>query len=596
MSSPRMFDVRVDGTEGLPDVLTLRMDASGVLTWASARAEAVLGQRRDEIPGTDLRRLVGTDVMDEALTKLKASADGYVPINVDVRRPDGTVSRLTGTLEALPGDDQDGLFATLADITGTMALKEAYAHTLLHDEQTHLHNRLAFDDRLREAMERTIRDDAPFALVVGELDGFHDLNLHHSSDVLDTILEIVGARIGTIARGVDTAARVGVDRFALILHDCPTARDAELVAGRLQQAVKAPLKIDAVPMPLSMTCGIAIAETASGGSLDELTSRTLQDAGMALAEARRLGLGRRVVAREELRATSRRRSLLQRELVGALERGEFLLHYQPIFDLTDLTIEGVEALLRWNHPDLGTVSPGEFVPLAESTGLIVPIGAWVLQEACRQVAQWNARFPSDVPLHVSINVSAHQLAHANLSREVALAMAVSGTAEGTLTVELTEAALMANRAVAQSTLADLRELGVRLALDDFGTGSSLDHLQQFTFDEIKIERQFAAVDGGAGENLADALISFGRSLDVLTVAEGIEDREQLERFQRLGCERGQGYFLGRPAVGAEIEALLAARASSIRSDPTAAPPADDATEQDLADDTGQLLRDLARGI
>lgn len=544
-------------------IATLVCDDQWMVTWASPTSTSLLHLTGAAIVGAPLQKLFGADVTSLASAQLD---DTGRPVEIHVRVDTGGASRLlAGTFERLDVyPPATGILVTLADITAVEELHDAYSHALDHDSQTRLANSALFDDRLRMTTQRHLRDGGSHAVIIGDVDRLGEITATYGRRVADTVLEVIGARVGGVVRGADTAARLGPERFAILLDLCSTPRDAELVAGRLQQTMKTPIRVGEIELVLSMTCGIALADANAGSSLDELVAQPMRDAETALHEAIRHGPGRRVVARDDLRRAAGRRAAVDQAMTGVVERGELLLHYQPIINLETLQIKGVEALLRWQHPELGMISPGEFIPIAENSGLIVPIGSWVLQEACAQVAQWNRRFPSDTPLYVSINVSALQLARGNLPRDVAMALAVSGTPERSLTLELTETALVENREVANQTLLALRELGVRLALDDFGTGSSLEHLQQFRFDEIKIERQFATVDGDPGESLADALIGFGKSLGVTTVAEGIETREQLERFQRLGCDHGQGYFFGRPAVGVEIEALLAARATHIR--------------------------------
>jgi diguanylate cyclase (GGDEF)-like protein len=446
----------------------------------------------------------------------------------------------------------------------------ALGRQALEDPLTGLANRTLFRDRVDHALARLARagppaagDAARTAVLFLDLDDFKTVNDslgHHAGDAL---LRAVSARLLNATRGCDTVARLGGDEFAVLIENARGAADAHAVAGRIAQALRAPVPLDAAgpgaagcEARVGVSVGIAFAEP--GVDADAL----LRNADAAMYQAKAEGKGRHAVFDPALVAAAAERLELERDLAHALDRGEFSLAYQPIVALGTGAPAGAEALLRWRHPARGLVSPARFVPLAEASGLIVEVGRWVLDEACRAAAGWPLG-AGGAPLQVAVNVSGRQLLHPALPAHVAGALAASGLAPGRLTLEITESVLMHDTAATLAVLHALKALGVRLAVDDFGTGySSLRYLQQFPVDVLKIDKSF--VDGVAtaphDAALARTIVTLGELLELRTVAEGVETAAQAERLRAMGCAYGQGYLFARPLDGAALEALLRAAA------------------------------------
>jgi predicted signal transduction protein with EAL and GGDEF domain len=366
----------------------------------------------------------------------------------------------------------------------------------------------------------------------------------------DALLVAVADRIKRAVRGAETVARLGGDEFAVLLEGAD-AGAAELVAQRIRDALKAPLIVADREVTASASIGI----TTGSGSAEDL----VRDADVAMYRAKASGLGRYAVFEPAMRADLVSRLELEADIRRAVEREEFVVHYQPIVALDDGSILGVEALARWQHPERGLVPPYDFIPVAEETGLIVPIGTMILREACRQAALWQAELTTPSPLVISVNLSGRQLAQPTLVDDVRSAIADARLVPGTLLLELTETVLMHDTDASIEQLQALRELDVRIAVDDFGTGySSLRYLQRFPIDILKIAKPF--VDGVAEASdeaiLARAVADLGRNLGLATIAEGIERTEQAAALRALGCMLGQGFLYGRPLAAERMTATL----------------------------------------
>jgi diguanylate cyclase (GGDEF)-like protein len=426
-------------------------------------------------------------------------------------------------------------------------------HQALHDALTGLPNRLLALDRAGQMLARAARAQRPMAALYVDLDGFKHVNDTFGHAAGDELLRAVAARLETILRDGDTAARLGGDEFVVLLEAGDLDAGPELVAERLLELLRRPYEVPrAHGRCLSLTASIGIA-LALDGTADEL----LHAADLALYRAKTAGRDQSVVFRSEMETASRDRLTLEMDLADALERErQLFLEYQPIVDLHSERIVGVEALIRWRHPTRGVLSPCEFIPLAEETGQIVPIGRWALREATRQAAQW-ARAGHE--LGVAVNVSARQLDAAELVGDVRRALAESGLRPGALTLEITETALMRDARAAVQRLRTLKRLGVCIAIDDFGTGySSLAYLRQFPADSLKIDRSFVAGVASSRDSAAliETLVQLGSSLGIKTLAEGIEDTAQLRALQRAGCDLGQGFLFSRPVCAETVAGLL----------------------------------------
>jgi len=444
-------------------------------------------------------------------------------------------------------------------------LEVALGRQALRDALTGLANRALFRDRVEHALTRLAR---PGALVAGapqrvavlflDLDGFKAVNDRLGHHAGDRLLQGVAARLLNATRGCDTVARLGGDEFAVLLENARGAADAVTVAERIVHMLSTPIPLDdaaggARSARVSASVGIAFAEPAV--SVDTL----LRQADAAMYQVKADGKGRYAVVHPPLVAAADERLALDAELAGALERGELALAYQPIVSLDSGDVVEVEALLRWHHPTRGVVPPSRFIPLAEASGLIVPLGRWVLEEACRAAASLP-NDPGDAPLGVTVNVSGRQLDDPALPEHVAAALAASGLPAHRLTLEITESALTRDTRAALASLGALKASGVRLAIDDFGTGySSLRYLQQFPIDVLKIDKSFVdgVERGGHDAAFARTIVSLADTLALRTVAEGIELPEQRDRLRDMGCTLGQGYLFAHPLDRDELEALLA---------------------------------------
>jgi diguanylate cyclase (GGDEF)-like protein/excisionase family DNA binding protein len=429
-------------------------------------------------------------------------------------------------------------------------------HRSLHDTLTDLPNRLLLLDRLGQALRRTTADAPAAAVLLIGLDRFRLINESLGHRAGDELLRAVVARLRGRLAGADTLARLGGDLFAVLCEDVDGERGALARAEGVTDALTAAFWLDETEVFVSATIGIAVA-TADSATPDAM----LREADVALYRAKRHGGGHC-----ELFGRDSRRRLLDRlhmeaELRRGIDDDQLRLVYQPLVSLEDARIVGAEALVRWEHPERGIVMPADFVPLAEDTGLIVPIGAWVIEEACRQLARWSAAgLAAELP-YIAVNVSGRQLVVDDLPAVVARALERTGIAPSRLALEITESVLMERTASPTSVLQDLRALGVRLFLDDFGSGySSLSYLKRFPLDALKIDQSFVSgiADRGHDLHLVEAIVGIASALGLQTVAEGVETCEQVEILLDLGCHIAQGYHFARPMPPAGIQDLLRA--------------------------------------
>jgi diguanylate cyclase (GGDEF)-like protein len=431
-------------------------------------------------------------------------------------------------------------------------------HQALHDALTGLPNRVLALDRAEQMLARARRQQIAVAALFVDLDGFKHINDTFGHAAGDELLRMVASRLTTVIREGDTAARLGGDEFVVLLEGSTLDAGPELVAERLLEVLRRPYDMtDALGRQLSVTASVGIALGARV-SADEL----LRDADLALYGAKASGRNRYALFKSSMQTASRDRLTLEMDLAEALERRQLFLLYQPTFDLRTETIIGVEALIRWRHPTRGVISPDELIPVAEESGLIVPIGRWVLDEACRQASIWHHKGHT---IGMSVNVAARQLDDDQLIEDVRSALAHNDLDPGALTLEVTETTLMRDAEATSKRLDLLKELGVRIAIDDFGTGySSLAYLRQFPVDALKIDRSFISgiATSKASAALIHTLVALGKALDIETLAEGIEDQAQLETLQREHCDQGQGFLFSRPLDVDAVERFLDADRSS----------------------------------
>ncbi len=459
---------------------------------------------------------------------------------VAVRGPDGRCTRMAGSLR---------------DITeGKVA-----------DALTGLPNRVLFLDRLERSLERLKRHpEFQFAILFLDLDRFKLINDSLGHVIGDQLLIAVARRLEACLRASDmvarpdqqhTVARLGGDEFTILLDGIKEPANAIKVAERIETELALPFNLGSHEVFTSASIGIAI-----GGNDYERSEDLMRDADTAMYSAKSRGKARYVVFNAAMRDVTMARLNLEIELRQALERREFVLHYQPIVKLSTNRLIGFEALLRWQHPRRGLIAPGEFIGLAEETGLIVPLGWWILEEACRRMASWWARFPGDSPLVISVNLSGKQFLQEQLVEQVEIRLRETGLDPRHLKLEITESAIMSDPEAAAAMLTRLRALGVRISLDDFGTGySSLSYLQRFAVDTLKIDRSFVR-DLGIGSKESEivrTIVALAQTLEMDVVAEGVETLLQRDYLQNLGCEHGQGYYFSRPIDGDAAEALIA---------------------------------------
>jgi diguanylate cyclase (GGDEF)-like protein len=426
------------------------------------------------------------------------------------------------------------------------------SHQALHDALTGLPNRALVLDRAEQMLARTAREPGTVsgALFV-DIDSFKHVNDNLGHAAGDNLLRVVAQRLREVVRGQDTVGRLGGDEFVVLVESTANENTADALADRLIEALREPIELEAGRAPFSLTASIGVA-AGQYSTPDAL----LRDADLALYAAKAAGKDRYSLFDASMYADAEGRAALEADLAAAVHENQFYLLYQPIFELADERITGVEALIRWRHPVRGIVAPDEFIPLAEESGLIVPIGRWVLEQACLQGAAWAA---AGREIGISVNVSAEQLGRDGFADDVKRALEASSLDPGALMLEITETTLMRDVAAASRHLQEIKALGVCVAIDDFGTGyASLSQLQRMPVDILKIDRAFIAAldDGGQSSDLLEAILGVGRSLSLKVVAEGIEGGEQLSTLRTMGCEMAQGFYLGGPGPAEVVEGLL----------------------------------------
>jgi diguanylate cyclase (GGDEF)-like protein len=434
--------------------------------------------------------------------------------------------------------------------------EEKLVYTALHDPLTNLPNRVLLMDRLHHAMERAKRHkDNRFAILFLDLDRFKVVNDSLGHNIGDLLLIESTCRLSACLRGEDTVARLGGDEFVILLEDIQDPTDATRVADRIQHDVALPYVLEGHNVFVSVSMGIVLNEARY-----ERPEDILRDADIAMYRAKGQGRGRYEMFDTTMLARAMTRLELESDLRKAVERQEFIIHYQPIVELGTQQIIGFEALVRWQHPTRGLVSPAEFIPMAEETGLIVPIGHWVLTEACHQIRAWQVQFPADPPLTVSVNLSTRQCAQTDLVQRVAEVLQSTGLNASGLKLELTESMIVEDAESTSDMLSELRALGVQVQIDDFGTGySSLGYLQKLPIDTLKIDRTFVSRLGkdGSGSEIVQTILALAHNLGMKVVAEGIETDEQLAKLRSMQCEYGQGYLFNKPIDSQAAGILLA---------------------------------------
>ena len=531
------------------DMITVVTPDTTVIYQAGA-VGAMLGYAPGELEGAHLTEWLHPDDAT-SLTQLCGTAS-TASAELRLRHRDGS-ERVCEVHATNLRDDPawEGIVLNIWDLSERKALEERLRHQAFHDALTGLPNRALVLDRAEVMLARARRSSATLAALFIDLDGFKHVNDTFGHAAGDQLLGIVAGRLKGIVRAQDTVGRLGGDEFVLLLDPDASNIPPDLIAQRVLDVIGQPVELEDAGRTVSVTASIGLA-VGRDGSVDEL----LRDADFALYEAKREGKASYILFEASMQIEAQDRLELEGELERAIALDQLFLLYQPTFDLHTNQVTGVEALIRWRHPTRGVLSPDAFIPLAEQTRLIVPLGRWVLLEACRQAAAWHS---AGHPIGMSVNVSTRQLDQDGLEADVQQALQQSGLNPATLTLEITETALMADIDAATLRLEALKALGVRIAIDDFGTGhSSLAYLRRFPVDALKIDRSF--ITGIASSDAAAAIIStlvqLGKTLGIETLAEGIEQPAQLEKLQQEHCDQGQGFLFARPLDVDGVEEFL----------------------------------------
>jgi len=455
-----------------------------------------------------------------------------------------TVSILLALALFLLGTGRARAMRLVHEKTGELAFQA------LHDGLTGLPNRILVTDRIDRALARSVRGAPPVALLFIDADGFKTVNDTFGHAAGDQLLRVIASRLADAVRDADTVGRLGGDEFVVLLESGEGRPSPELVAERILELVARPVDLDnGVEVRLTTSIGIAVGSR-------ETTEELVRDADLALYAAKRSGKNRYVVFEDTMRTAIADRHALEIDLRQAVARNELFLVYQPTFRLDDRRIVGVEALVRWQHPTRGPISPDTFIPIAEDSGLILEIGRWVAREACAQAAAWRDR---GLAVTMAINVSGKQLDEKDFIGEICAVLDETELDPEALTLEITESSLMRDPHEAAARLEQLKTLGVRIAIDDFGTGySSLAYLREFPVDSLKIDRTFISglEDSEDAAAMLATLVQLGKTLKISTLGEGIEDESQLERLRDAQCDYGQGFVLARPLPAEQIEAII----------------------------------------
>ncbi len=541
---------------------TLVIGSGGICTYVSPAVLSLLGMEPTDLVGRRATDQVHPDDRDRVTDRLGAQlreSPETALVQFRMERNDGSYC----DVEAVVADQRDrpsvnGYVANIRDITERKEFEALLAHRALHDPLTGLANRQLILDRAEQMLVRSRRACEPIAAYFIDLDNFKDANDSLGHEAGDKLLRSVAGRFSALLRASDTVGRLGGDEFVILTEGVSLSAGPMMVAERIKEVLRTPFQVDGYEgLPITVTASIGIA-TGDRPSAQEL----LRDADIALYRAKAAGRNRCVLFEPSMQAAAIDRLELKSDLESAVANGQFFLLYQPIFDLDSVQVRGVEALLRWQHPTRGVISPDNFIPVLEDTGLIVEVGRWVLSEACAQATVWHRL---GYPTTMSVNVSMRQLESELLVQHVEEALAANDFDPGSLVIEVTESTLMRDANATVSRLRRLKEIGVQIAIDDFGTGySSLAYLRQFPVDVLKIDRSFVAEmdDGPHSGALIHTLVELGRTLGLVTLAEGIEDDAQLEGLRGEQCDRGQGFIFSRPVDPAAIETILAQSAHS----------------------------------
>jgi diguanylate cyclase (GGDEF)-like protein/PAS domain S-box-containing protein len=526
--------------------LIMIADAGGGVRYHSPGIAQMLGFQSDVKVGTPVAHLVHPDdasLVEESFRRIRTGGS-IKPVECRWRHADGGVRWLETVFSNLLGDPKvNGIVLNSRDITERQQLSEGLRKRAFHDPLTGLANRARFEERLSQAS-----GDSDTAVLFIDLDNFKTVNDSLGHGAGDQFLSEVARRLSACVRMGDMVARMGGDEFAVLISGVDAQIRAPRIAERILRELAAPIELQRRAITPSASIGIACADPSQNAQ------EILRDADLALYEAKRSGKGRAQLYRPMMHAAALEQLELETDMRMALERGEFELYYQPLFQLEDGGLIGYEALLRWQHPTRGLLGPGTFIELAEQTGLIVPLTRWALSVACNQAAIWRRRSPE--PLEVSVNLSLVNLNDYEILNDVSAALESSQIVPEELVLEITESTVMREHDMGREILHELKKLGARLALDDFGTGySSLSRLSELPFDSLKIPRPFIERITHDEQDFAltQGIVDLGHHLDLSIVAEGIETPRQLASVRAIGCELAQGFLFAKPMPAATTD-------------------------------------------
>jgi diguanylate cyclase (GGDEF)-like protein/PAS domain S-box-containing protein len=532
------------------------VDPDGTVLYAAGAVQTMLGCEASDLEGRSLGDRLHPEDASLLASWTAVGDDDRTGRELRLRHRDGTYRTCEARATSLLGDELwHGIVLNIRDVSERKILEERLRHQSFHDDVTALANRVLFNERLEHALVRAVRDGHAVSVLIIDLDDFKAINDGLGHPAGDEMLREVAARLDLTMRGADTVARFGGDEFGVILDDSPSPADDEEAAARIVAALARPFRLGERLIPVSAAIGIA-----RGAGGHSTAAELVRDADLAMYAAKGALKGSVAVYDDGMRLEAEGRLQLKSDLLdAAADEGAFPLYYQPVVDLWENEIVGLEALLRWNHPRRGIVGPIEFIPIAEETGTIVPIGRGVLRRACADVQGWIERTGRELSL--GVNVSARQLQEEGLVDHVREALEASGLHPPRLVLEVTETQLMRDVDESVAILGAIKQLGVRVAIDDFGTGySSLSQLENLPVDILKVDREFTGKVELAPEQamLLNAVIEIGDARGLLTIAEGIETRAQARRLRALRYRFGQGYLFSRPVPAEAVEELLRA--------------------------------------
>ena len=540
------------------DVITI-LTAEGTIDYHSPSAGRIWGYGPEALREASLLSLVHPEdaevtqsLFSQALSRPRLS----MAAEMRLRMADDTWCYFEVVATNLLRDPRvNGIVATFRDITERKNLEQALTYQAFHDALTDLPNRTLFVDRVERALARAVRRNASVAVMFLDLDNFKVINDSLGHPVGDTLLVTLTERVKHCLRHEDTLARLSGDEFAILIEDIQDTDNAQHLAERIQEKIRMPFILDRREVFATVSIGIVVSGPNHTGP-DDL----LRDADLAMYRAKSNGKARSEMFDQTMNAEASERLALESSMRRAIEREEFRVYYQPIVSLSDVQTVGFEALVRWEHPQRGLVSPADFIPIAEETGLIVPIGGWVLEEACRQMRAWQTGGLLDRPLMLSVNVSARQFQGKDLVESIGAVLERTGFDPMNLKLELTESLMMQDVERTIQRLHELKKLSIQIGLDDFGTGySSLAYLRRFPINLLKIDRSFVGRLGmdPNDDAIVRSIVRLAVDLGMQVVAEGIETVDQLVMLQDLGCTYGQGYYFSRPVPAHQAHQLIA---------------------------------------